>query len=369
MPPADIVEADREQGAQKHEAGGERQDEIEQPGEPQAKAQAVTGQREHSADAEAHARRPGEILPARRDPLPGPAEIDFRISGTTTSKDVTTSAIVQLPQVAKQRPCGGPPLSAIAAGALISVNPNRTTSADALILRRRFDLDQGRCIGLACQWQPSGANANRGGASSLPRGDPTREDPWFIGRAACRAGPVGAGGVRRGRVRLFVIAALAWGWWVHDGRPDRFSARLPGPQSRHRVDDVRAPAAGPHLGRGLRVRRQRPDRYLPIRRAADLPHDLVRWAAPALFLFWGYQLFIVLAASGYVLGVTQGREYAEPEWYVDLWLTVLWVLYLTISSAPFSSAKSRTSTSRTGTIWPSSSQLRYCISAIIWRCR
>ena len=51
---------------------------------------------------------------------------------------------------------------------------------------------------------------------------------------------------------------------------------------------------------------------------------------PALFLFWGYQLFIVLAASGYVLGVTQGREYAEPEWYVDLWLTVLWVLYLMI---------------------------------------
>ena len=51
---------------------------------------------------------------------------------------------------------------------------------------------------------------------------------------------------------------------------------------------------------------------------------------PTLFLFWGYQLFIVLAASGYVLGVTQGREYAEPEWHVDLLLTALWVLYLTI---------------------------------------
>ena len=34
----------------------------------------------------------------------------------------------------------------------------------------------------------------------------------------------------------------------------------------------------------------------------------------AEFLFWGYQLFIVLAASGYVLGITEGREYAEPEW-------------------------------------------------------
>jgi len=46
------------------------------------------------------------------------------------------------------------------------------------------------------------------------------------------------------------------------------------------------------------------------------------------FLFWGYQFFIVMAAFGYVMGVTQGQEYAEPEWYVDLWLTFVWVLYL-----------------------------------------
>ena len=52
--------------------------------------------------------------------------------------------------------------------------------------------------------------------------------------------------------------------------------------------------------------------------------------AVANFLFWGYQLFIVLAASGYVLGVTQSREYAEPEWYVDLWLTIVWVVYLVV---------------------------------------
>jgi cytochrome c oxidase cbb3-type subunit 1 len=50
----------------------------------------------------------------------------------------------------------------------------------------------------------------------------------------------------------------------------------------------------------------------------------------ARFLFWGYQLFIVLAASGYVLGITQSREYAEPEWYVDVWLTIVWVVYLII---------------------------------------
>ncbi|AVW92928.1 cytochrome-c oxidase, cbb3-type subunit I [Celeribacter baekdonensis] len=46
------------------------------------------------------------------------------------------------------------------------------------------------------------------------------------------------------------------------------------------------------------------------------------------FVFWGYNLFIVLAATGYVLGVTQSKEYAEPEWYIDLWLTIVWVAYL-----------------------------------------
>src|SRR5690606_16617237 len=50
----------------------------------------------------------------------------------------------------------------------------------------------------------------------------------------------------------------------------------------------------------------------------------------AAFLFWGYQFFILLAASGYVLGITQSREYAEPEWYADLWLTIIWVTYLVI---------------------------------------
>jgi cytochrome c oxidase cbb3-type subunit 1 len=51
-------------------------------------------------------------------------------------------------------------------------------------------------------------------------------------------------------------------------------------------------------------------------------------APVAWFIFWGYQLFIVMAALGYVLGVTQSKEYAEPEWYVDLFLTVIWVIYL-----------------------------------------
>ena len=48
------------------------------------------------------------------------------------------------------------------------------------------------------------------------------------------------------------------------------------------------------------------------------------------FVFWGYQLFIVMAATGYVIGITQSKEYAEPEWYTDLWLTIVWVAYLLV---------------------------------------
>ncbi|HMB77165.1 MAG TPA: cytochrome-c oxidase, cbb3-type subunit I [Kiloniellaceae bacterium] len=56
---------------------------------------------------------------------------------------------------------------------------------------------------------------------------------------------------------------------------------------------------------------------------------LAGWLAP-WFVFWGYQLFIVMAATGYLLGVTQSKEYAEPEWYIDLWLTIVWVVYLLV---------------------------------------
>ena len=58
---------------------------------------------------------------------------------------------------------------------------------------------------------------------------------------------------------------------------------------------------------------------------ARLAGDLAPW-----FVVLGLQLFIVLAGTGYLLGVTQGKEYAEPEWYVDLWLTIVWVAYLLV---------------------------------------
>jgi cytochrome c oxidase cbb3-type subunit I len=48
------------------------------------------------------------------------------------------------------------------------------------------------------------------------------------------------------------------------------------------------------------------------------------------FVFWGWQLMIVLAATSYVTGGTQGKEYAETVWYIDLWITVVWVAFLLV---------------------------------------
>jgi cytochrome c oxidase cbb3-type subunit 1 len=58
---------------------------------------------------------------------------------------------------------------------------------------------------------------------------------------------------------------------------------------------------------------------------ARLAGDLSPW-----FVVLGYNLFIVIAGTGYLLGITQGKEYAEPEWYADLWLTIVWVVYLLV---------------------------------------
>ncbi|WP_456763136.1 cytochrome-c oxidase, cbb3-type subunit I [Bradyrhizobium sp. USDA 4011] len=56
-----------------------------------------------------------------------------------------------------------------------------------------------------------------------------------------------------------------------------------------------------------------------------LAGDLSPW-----FVVVGYNFFILIAGTGYLLGVTQSKEYAEPEWYADLWLTIVWVTYLLV---------------------------------------
>lgn len=48
------------------------------------------------------------------------------------------------------------------------------------------------------------------------------------------------------------------------------------------------------------------------------------------FVLFGYNLFCLVAVTGYLMGVTQSKEYAEAEWYADLWLVIVWVTYFVL---------------------------------------
>jgi len=58
---------------------------------------------------------------------------------------------------------------------------------------------------------------------------------------------------------------------------------------------------------------------------ARLPDQLTPW-----FVVLGYNLFCLIAVTGYFMGVTQSKEYAEPEWYADIWLVIVWVTYFVL---------------------------------------
>jgi cytochrome c oxidase cbb3-type subunit 1 len=161
-------------------------------------------------------------------------------------------------------------------------------------------------------------------------------------------------------VRYGVIATVFWGVGGHAGGRGRGPAAGLSPISISSPwTQFRAPAAAAHLGVSS----------LPSAATALIatsllcrPAHLARPAPPgdnlAWFVFWGYQFFIVMAATGYLLGITQGKEYAEPEWYVDLWLTIVWVAYLiTVPRHDHDKRRNPTSTWPTGSTSPSSSPI------------
>jgi len=50
----------------------------------------------------------------------------------------------------------------------------------------------------------------------------------------------------------------------------------------------------------------------------------------AAFTFWGWQLVIVSAVISLPLGFTQGKEYAELEWPIDILITLVWVSFAVV---------------------------------------
>ncbi len=59
----------------------------------------------------------------------------------------------------------------------------------------------------------------------------------------------------------------------------------------------------------------------------------------AAFTFWGWQLVIVAAAISLPLGYTQGKEYAELEWPIDILIAIVWVSYAIVFFGTISQRK------------------------------
>ncbi len=48
------------------------------------------------------------------------------------------------------------------------------------------------------------------------------------------------------------------------------------------------------------------------------------------FVAIGFNTFIVMAFTGFVLGIAEGQEYIEPLWHTDLYFTFVWLTYLIV---------------------------------------
>jgi cytochrome c oxidase cbb3-type subunit 1 len=56
-------------------------------------------------------------------------------------------------------------------------------------------------------------------------------------------------------------------------------------------------------------------------------HTRLALGGLAEFTFWGWQLGCVLAMLTMPLGITQSKEYAEPEWFIDIAVAIVWVSF------------------------------------------
>jgi cytochrome c oxidase cbb3-type subunit 1 len=61
----------------------------------------------------------------------------------------------------------------------------------------------------------------------------------------------------------------------------------------------------------------------------------------AKFTFWGWQAVIVAAAVSLPLGYTQGKEYAELEWPIDILIAIVWVSFAVVFFGTVSLRKMR----------------------------
>ncbi|MBV1873551.1 MAG: cytochrome-c oxidase, cbb3-type subunit I [Gammaproteobacteria bacterium] len=56
-------------------------------------------------------------------------------------------------------------------------------------------------------------------------------------------------------------------------------------------------------------------------------HTTLAFPKLASFVFWGWQLVIVLAVITLPMGITSAKEYAELEWPIDILIAAVWISY------------------------------------------
>lgn len=56
------------------------------------------------------------------------------------------------------------------------------------------------------------------------------------------------------------------------------------------------------------------------------------WGSNTLhkFIFWGFQIYCLLAVTGYVNGITRSQEYAESEWYNAILMGIVFICYFIV---------------------------------------
>jgi len=67
--------------------------------------------------------------------------------------------------------------------------------------------------------------------------------------------------------------------------------------------------------------------YYVVQRTCHAPLFMPKLAA---FTFWGWQAVVLAVVVTYPLGITQSKEYAEPEWPIDILITLVWVAYAVV---------------------------------------
>ena len=160
------------------------------------------------------------------------------------------------------------------------------------------------------------------------------ESPFRPERIACAASGrcrVRYADLRRRRGAPVHAGRGAVGRRRHGGRrADRRAADLARAELRHPVAQLRAPAPAAHQRGDLRVRRLRAVGHQPTTSCSAPARCALFLPKLAAFMFWGWQAVIVAAAITLPLGYTQGKEYAELEWPIDLLIAVVWVAYAVV---------------------------------------